>query len=176
MNKYDTKIIQLIAAPGVGKSTTAAGVFYYLKLAGFDVEIASEYAKELTWHDRQSCMECQPYLFGKQLYRVEKLLGKVEFIITDSPLILSAFYAADKYPPSFKQFIVDTYKSLPNMNFLLERTKPYNPNGRNQTLEESEEIQRKIIDILDTNSIVYERVKANKDGVQHIVNKVESKI
>lgn len=159
---YKTKVINLIASPGSGKSTTAAGVFHHLKLAGMDVELVGEYAKELTWHERQDCLKCQPYIFGKQLYRIEKLLGKVKYIITDSPIILGIVYAEiNGYPQCFSDFIAHEFKKMDNINFLLERTKKYNPNGRNQTEEEANEIQNKIVGILDYYKIERRIVKAD---------------
>lgn len=40
------KVINLFAGPGSGKSTTCAGVFSKLKLAGVNCEMALEYAKD----------------------------------------------------------------------------------------------------------------------------------
>lgn len=39
-------VINLFAGPGSGKSTTCAGVFNKLKLAGINCEMALEYAKD----------------------------------------------------------------------------------------------------------------------------------
>lgn len=157
-----TQIINLIAAPGSGKSTNAAGLFYLMKSNDMSVELVTEYAKDLTWAERQKCLTCQPYIFGKQLYSIEKLLGKVDYIITDSPLILGIYYAGDRYPRSFKEFIAETFKSMNNVNFLLNRTKKYNPNGRNQTEAESNQIQSDIKTILNDYCIQYTTMDANE--------------
>lgn len=42
-----TKVINLIGAPGAGKSTIASQLFSLMKWQGLDVELVSEYAKEL---------------------------------------------------------------------------------------------------------------------------------
>lgn len=44
-----TTVINLIGSPGTGKSTIAAELFARMKWLGFDVELVSEYAKELVW-------------------------------------------------------------------------------------------------------------------------------
>lgn len=57
MSKYEknntenknTLIVNLVAGPGTGKSTTMAGVFYKLKSLGIDCEMVTEFAKELVW-------------------------------------------------------------------------------------------------------------------------------
>jgi len=40
-----TKVINLFAGPGAGKSTTAAGLFAEMKRANVDVELVTEYVK-----------------------------------------------------------------------------------------------------------------------------------
>lgn len=41
-----TKIINLFGGPGVGKSTIASGLFYYMKIAGYNVEAPQEWCKQ----------------------------------------------------------------------------------------------------------------------------------
>ena len=42
----ETIVINLIGAPGTGKSTVASELFSKMKWSGYDVELVSEYAKE----------------------------------------------------------------------------------------------------------------------------------
>lgn len=172
---FNTKIVQLFGGPGAGKSTMAAMLFSSLKLLGHDTELVTEFAKKLTWHDRFNSLACQPYVFGKQLHEIELLLGQVEFIVTDSPILLSCIYTTDKYPASFQQFIIEHFKTLPNINYYLERVKKYNPNGRNQTEAESDEIGLKILDLLDKNGISYQRVPGSVKEVETILNQITGK-
>lgn len=44
-----TIVVNLIGSPGTGKSTIASELFAKMKWEGFDVELVSEYAKELVW-------------------------------------------------------------------------------------------------------------------------------
>jgi len=90
-----TTIINLIGPPGTGKSTIASELFAKMKWNGFDVELVSEYAKELVWEERSETIKNEVYLFAKQHHRIFRLLGKVEYIITDRPLMLSLLYNAE---------------------------------------------------------------------------------
>ena len=45
-----TIVINLIGSPGTGKSTLASELFSKMKWQGYDVELVSEYAKELVWY------------------------------------------------------------------------------------------------------------------------------
>ena len=96
MNKK-TIVINLFGAPGAGKSTTAAFLFGELKSMGLDVELVTEYVKDLVWDKRYKELSNQIICFGQQMRRIERLIGQVDIIITDSPLLLNAYYNKDKY-------------------------------------------------------------------------------
>ena len=87
-----TIVINLMGAPGTGKSTIASELFSKMKWLGYDVELVSEYAKELVWEERNETFKNELYLFAKQHHRMFRLNNKVKYIITDRPLILSIFY------------------------------------------------------------------------------------
>ncbi len=166
-----TQIYNFFAGPGAGKSTMAAGLFYELKMAGKNVELVTEYAKDLTWEKRHDTLGNQAYVFGKQYHRLSRLLGKVDAIITDSPILLSYSYAKD-VPDSFKQSIVDIFKGMNNYNFFVRRRKIYNPIGRNQTEDESKAIDNSILELLGEFRIKYEKVEGTREGLQELIGKV----
>lgn len=175
MNKYNTKIISLCGPPGAGKSTLSALLFSRLKIMGQDVELVPEFAKKLTWHNRHNSLDCQVYVHGKQVHEVYQLMGKVSLIVTDSPSILSAYYAEDKWPNSFTSFVVDYYKTLPTINYFLRRVKKYNPNGRNQTEKESDEIGSKLEKLLISHNIPYKAINGCEFEIQTIIDDLKEK-
>ena len=63
------KIINLIGAPGSGKSTTAAGIFYNLKMKGIKCELLTEYAKDRVWEENFMALNDQLYIFAKQNHK-----------------------------------------------------------------------------------------------------------
>lgn len=162
----NTKIINLFGGPGSGKSTNAAGLFYQLKIQHIKCELVTEVAKDFTWEERWGTLACQPYVFGKQLMRLERLLGKVDYIITDSPIFLSAVYN-EKYP-FFSRSVAEIFKSMNNVNFVLQRNKPYFRDGRNQTEEEAQNIDHNIIHELGFYQIPYKIVN-NHLEIYHAV-------
>jgi tRNA uridine 5-carbamoylmethylation protein Kti12 len=146
----ETKVINLVGAPGAGKSTIASQLFSRMKWEGYDVELVSEYAKELVWEERMETMKNEVYLFGKQHQRLFRLKNKVQYIITDRPLILSQFYNS-KYGDSsqeFKNIVLHEVRKYNNFNIFLHRSKPYIIKGRNQTEEESNEFSKEILSMM----------------------------
>lgn len=125
-------VVNLFAGPGCGKSTTAAGLFSRLKLAGINCELATEFAKDLTWENRHEALRDQLYITAKQNHKLHRLVGKVDVVVTDSPLLFGAVYSNDQYIPSFQQLVRELFRSYTNINVLLNRVKPYNPAGRGQ--------------------------------------------
>lgn len=136
--------MNLYGGPGVGKSTTAAGVFRELKLAGLNAEYVPEYAKDATWEGRTVALKNQAYVFGKQLHRLERLRDKVDVAVTDSPLLLGLMYAPREYPVSFAEFVRDMYRTFDNMDVVVRRVKPYSSAGRSQTSSEADKISAAI--------------------------------
>jgi hypothetical protein len=164
-----TKIINFFGGPGCGKSTVSAGLFYKMKLNNINAEYVQEFAKDLTWEERKETLNCQPYVFGKQLLRINRLIGKVDFIITDSPLLLSAVYEClmENNPVNgFADSVLDTFLRFNNINYVIYRTKPYNPLGRNQTEEESKGIDSHIRNFLAKHNIAFKETMGLENSVE----------
>jgi tRNA uridine 5-carbamoylmethylation protein Kti12 len=89
MHSRKTTIINLYGGPGTGKSTSAAYLYYILKAEGHNVELVREYVKDWAWEGRQISTYDQIYFLGKQVRRESLLYGKVDWIITDSPVMMN---------------------------------------------------------------------------------------
>jgi nicotinamide riboside kinase len=152
-----TLIVNLFGAPCAGKSTIRADVFRCLKQKGINCEEVYEVAKKLSWTKRMGELAVQPYIFGKQLRDMEILDGKVDVIITDSPLVLCEFYnllyCGDRYPKAFGTLVIEQFKAMGGVNFFIQRVGEYRAEGRNQTEAEANEIGVKLKNLLDENSI-----------------------
>lgn len=160
-----TLVVNLFGGPGTGKSTTAAGVFAQLKSEGIKTELVHEFAKDLTWENRQEALRYQPYIFGKQSYHVHRLLGKTDVIITDSPILLSShIYSRNmwKQPQvALKALGVATWESWDTLSVFLQRNTALHPfvqAGRNQDESESTNLDRAIRGMLDELHVPYQSV------------------
>ena len=89
----NTLIVNLYGGPGTGKSSGAAYIFSKLKMAGIDAEYVTEFAKDKVWENNTEAFKCQFYISGKQAFRISRCFGKVDVIITDSPIVLGKIYA-----------------------------------------------------------------------------------
>lgn len=169
-------VINLFGGPGSGKSTSAALLFGHLKQHGYNVELVTEYAKELVWEERNKTLANQIYLLGKQTNRIEMLRGKVDAIITDSPLLLCSIYRGEHYPQAFDDLVKWQYDQHDNKNFFLNRVKQFNPKGRVHTLEQSIEIDTTVKSLLDRHEYTYETIPGNEGGVTLLCSKVRTYI
>lgn len=169
------KVINLFAGPGAGKSTTRAGLFFFMKLAGIKVEEVTEYAKDLTWEGNSYLLTDQLHILGNQNRRMARLVGKREWIVTDSPLLLGINYVtADYLPKTFKEMMFELWDTYDNHNFFINRTKDYDTQGRNQTLEEAMEKDAQIKQMLITHNIPFTEINGGIDApnliLKHLFN------
>lgn len=164
-------VINLFGTPGAGKSTGAAYVFSQLKMQGINAELITEFAKDKVWENNEEVFKNQAYLFGKQSYKISRCKDKVECIITDSPLPLSIFYNNDEVlGEDFNKTVLNVFNSYDNLNYLLTRTKPYNPAGRHQTEEESDQLKAPMVSLLNDRNIPYTEITGDVDGYQKVID------
>lgn len=143
-----TTVINLFGGPGIGKSSVAAILYGELKTRGFSVELCREYAKYWAYRKHNIGEYDQLYMLGKQSHYESFLYGNVDYIVTDSPVLLAGFYATWNWGLS-ASYIDDAAKSFVNhsvdngithWNFLLNRNVPYDPVGRYESEAEAEKI------------------------------------
>lgn len=174
-----TLIVNLFGGPGTGKSTNAAGVFYKLKSQGINCEYIQEYAKDKTWQGDRFSLTVQPYITCKQLYRQERVMGKVDVIVTDSPILLGAVYGGLYATDKFNDWLVETFKSFNSLNIFLVRNiknHPYNPAGRSQTFGQACDVDRKVYDLLRHNQINFDEVLVEPDTADKIVKQIKFRL
>lgn len=169
----ETLIVNFFGPPGAGKSTAAAYVFSRLKMAGVNCEIVTEYAKDKVWEQNSEVFNNQAYIFGKQSYRISRCCGKVDVILTDSPLPLSILYNNKKFlTENFNRTVMDVFNNYLNLNYFLRRVQKYNPKGRFQTEEESDALVRPLKNLLDERNIDYTEIPGEISGYDNVVNDV----
>jgi hypothetical protein len=165
----DLTVINILGGPGVGKSTTAAGIFYELKKLHLKVELVTEFVKDRIYEGHLGCIADQIYIFGQQQRRISRLVGHVDYVITDSPLILSCLYS-QLDSQTFNKLVYEVFSEYRNCNLLLERTDiPYTTHGRLQDLTQAKELDRKLVGILQTFNIDYKTLRAGNESVEEAV-------
>ncbi len=175
-----TQIINLFGGPGVGKSTHAAELFVWAKYAGVGtVELVREYAKKWAWTGRNHTPYSQIYVTGQQIEAESHLLGKVDWIITDAPVLMGSVYATE-YSPFFVECAVkecvDNYLRQVREdghtihNILIDRKKPYVQAGRFEDEAQAKLIDRRIGSFLNTKRIGYTRTTDPLSIFQELAN------
>lgn len=173
----NTKVINFFGGPGSGKSTSAAGLFSILKSKKVNVELVQEFAKEAAWDESFLLLENQIHVFGEQFRRQFRLIDKVDYIITDSPLLLSSVYFEKYFDKSkqklfsteFKKTTIDYFdlvsKEFNNINFFIRRNKEFSSYGRVEKEDEAKELDEIIYQkLISSSSEFYEVFSTNAIG------------
>jgi tRNA uridine 5-carbamoylmethylation protein Kti12 len=168
------KVINLFGQPSAGKSTTAAGLFFLLKRKNINCELVTEYAKRLVWAERQATFKDQLYLFAKQNHLLFNLIDKVEYAVTDCPIILNNAYSTH-YSKTYRDLVAETFNSYDNINFFIKRVKPYNPAGRNQTEAESDALVDVIKQVLIDYDVPHIEIEGDDEAPRKIMDLVLDK-
>lgn len=172
-----TKIINLFGGPGAGKSTISSGLFYELKRLNISCDNPYEFPKQVAWEDNPSQINDQLYIFANQHRGIVRSYGKVDYIILDSPILLSLAYKngySNEYPVSlygdkFDEMVIEVFKKYDNINLFLNRPEDFQDEGRFQNYEESIMFDNKIKSIMDTNGIDYRTINVNEHTVDFIL-------
>ena len=132
-------LIEFFGGPASGKSTTSLALTSLLKVyldqysgSTMRVEYVSEAAKGLVWETGALMLGNQARLFGEQFRRLERLRGKVDIIVSDSPLWLCEFYGRrDLYPPAaWADVIRAHYANFEVLPILVNRVGRFETSGR----------------------------------------------
>lgn len=170
------KIINLLGASGSGKSTTALGLTYELKKRGVQAELITEFAKDLVFSGCSHLLtQNQLFIFAEQHRRMSILKDSgLQYLITDSPLILSAYYG-EKYNTSSKpldELIDHEFNSYDNINIFLNRTAKFDPFGRVQTEEESNKDSLDLKQFLINKHIQFAEYESNDSLAGYLAYKI----
>lgn len=156
-----TLVINLFGGPGCGKSTLSYALCRAIKesRAHGQVELVREYVKEWAWSGRKVKALDQLTILGQQAEREVGLYGKVDIIVTDSPLWLSPFYheyyAGQEYiKPAVRGFLEHAAEhGVEHVNFMLAREKAYDPEGRYETEDQARALDDALAEFLDLEEI-----------------------
>lgn len=162
-----TKIVNIFGPPGAGKTTTAAELFVLYKKEGRRVSQIQEYATYLINSGRlRELIEEQGLIFEKQSHAQEISLGKFEYAITESPLVMSSFYAQnrpDLYSKLFHESVFDKMTKFDNLNFYVYKKNwdDYDVSGRIHTKEEAQAMEGELLGYLRSKGLEVVEVPRN---------------
>lgn len=165
-------VINGYGGPGAGKSTACMEITAALKKAGYGAEYVQEYAKELVYDKNMEMLDGsaknQFEILKEQTRRVDRLYDQVDFIVTDSLILLNEIYNKE-LTPEYRDIVGKIQNSYSNFSFFIERdVSNFEEEGRIHNLAESIQKDQEIRDMLLDNDIKYKTY--NHENINEIVN------
>lgn len=175
-----TTLINFLGCPGAGKSTLGTQLFAELKTRDYEVEFVNEFVKTWTYTGRSVNKFGQYFIFGTETEQQQRLFNKVDYVIADSPVLLTAFYqhyywGSDSLiipTKEFYQFAEE--EGVKVVNIFIDRKFKYNPKGRFQTEEQSDEVRQELLKWLPENGFDFHYLKVPvKERMKNILDILE---
>lgn len=158
--EYNTVVVNLFAGPGAGKTTCAWEIASSLKKKGVVTEYVSEVAKEYAWDNDlemlDGSLKNQRRLLEEQDRRIQRLMGKVEVIVTDSPILLNMTYIKEQNE-DFQNDVLNRFGQQNNFNVFVERGQDYETAGRIHDYADAVRIDSNIENLLQNNKFYYKK-------------------
>lgn len=179
-----TKILTLYGGPSTGKSTSSAFIFGWLKMHGHSAELAREYVKKWAWEGRKISGLHEFYFVGKQINEESQYLGKVDYVISDKPLIMDILYARRYATPTIAAGIEASVRSYyaavkeaghEHLHVVLRRSKPYDARGRYEDEATARQMDGEVRTLLCELSIAYEELDTDIASVFEYAEKISSR-
>ena len=162
--------VNFYAGAGARKSTIASILHGFLKLHGITSEYTAEYAKDLAWEGRLDLKINDMKIFGEQHNRQFRLNGKVDCIVSDSPLLLSSVYRSSD--PLMDALVMREYNKYDNINFYMKRPTKYIQHGRKENRDEATKIDTKVLDLLNDRAIPFTTVEGTAEGANIVLSTI----
>lgn len=164
--------INLYGGPGSGKSTLSALLFAELKLRQKKVELVREYAKEMVYQDYDMHNLRNPiriFILAEQMRRESILHDKVDFLITDSPVLIAAYYYNNIHAIELAKQML-----YPNeYHFFIKRDDelPFEKYGRSHDEDEAKKIDDEMKTFLNKENIKFFEIGGSpSERIKQIIN------
>ena len=129
----------------------------------------------MVWDNRMDLLdgslEHQRIIFEEQTHRIQRLVGKVDVVVTDSPILFSVLYS-NEYSSEFDMAVRTAFSNYNNFNLSINRGNDFDPAGRIQTEAESLAMADKIQNYLRSHKIFC--ITYDRDDIERIVGNIHN--
>lgn len=145
--KRKTMIINVYGSLNSGKTESAISVMSDLRRRGYKCEYLPSYTRELKYDNPElldGTLENQKKILGEQIKRMDKYIGKVDYLITEHPILENAVYLKENDSEYIEKLMV-IYNHYSNFNYVaIDHSREDN---------KDKEYQKAIREILDQSQI-----------------------
>jgi hypothetical protein len=147
-----TRIVNLYGAPSSGKTVKMLQLATVAKLAGHFCEVCPEVAKEYVIQEIPITPAIQLEITREQFRRMKQFVSYVDYLVTDAPILIGAFYAEDHaYAEApgllaeFQTYRRELHEVADIVNVYVTRQHRFIQHGRYQTEEHAQRIEHDML-------------------------------
>jgi len=102
-------------------------------------------------------------ILAEQKKRMDRLIGQVDFVVTDAPILLNSVYLNSDDKSSYDEALVNLFKQYNNFNLeVIRDATTFEEEGRIHNLEQSQQADNDIRQLLNSNNIFLARIRIAK--------------
>lgn len=165
-------LVNFVGAPGAGKSTMMSGIYFEMKIEGWDVECIHEVSKERILENDQFSLSNEILMFAEKLRRALRL-KKIDVALTDCSLRQSAYYAKGQFGEMGEAFFREVAEDFDNIYVIVERNHAYVPHGRMDEAS-AEDAGETIIADIKSSGKPYIVVPGRREALKEILKFIEA--
>ena len=170
----DSFVISFIGASGAGKSTAALGTAFELKKRGLSVEYVDEVAKGLYYQGLvEHYIPNQTYIIAQQYTKLYDVMGKVDYIVLDAGLEISALHASSE--EEIEKLALYLSNKLNRVNIFITRPSDvkFEEEGRVENAEKSKRFGEQLKEYLKANGGEFIEVEGSLKAIETAIKIVE---
>lgn len=171
----ETIFINVLGAPGTGKTTISAMIFAEMRRRGMDVAAVAEFAKQAIWEGRNKVLDNEILLFTVMHHGVHVVNGETEYAVVDGSMLQTTMYnEVDGKVEHLSELAESQFNTFNNINLFIKNDGEFETKDRVHDEDTARELQRILMEQFNRYSSFEKVFDVHSFDAVEFVDRIES--